>query len=361
MFLTASNLAHYLLARQLIDPFELMRGRFQVIEAGRRNRNFKIRLGEKKGVFVKQVKLADAAFIHGLQTERDCYHLAALSPEWAQTMPQLLDFDRSRSCLCLALLPNSQNLREYLNSTMRLPVAIAHALGTALAACHLAFRGRLHEVPDAFQSQRKIPWMLNFRTPPPDATKGSLAFLEFLEHQTTLFEMMNRLASQWQRDGMIHGDLKWDNCVVYPDEKGTLRLKLIDWELCDIGDSRWDVGGVLQEFASQALLVNRIDSYASAEEVFAKTCDLILIDQPSISVMWQSYFGALSVPVSKDFLLQCIEFAAARLVVSAYEWTCLEDGLHPQAKTLLLLAQAVKLNPQRAAEQLFGFSMGEEE
>lgn len=359
MFLTASNIVHYLLPRGVIDPIELIRGRFKVIEIGRRNRNFKILLGEKEeGVFVKQVKLANAAFIHGLQNESDCYHLAASCPEWVQTMPRFLDFDHRRSCLCLELQPKSQNLREYLNSRKPFPITLANSLGAAMAACHLAFRGRLNEVPDAFQTQRKIPWILNFRTPPTDATKGSLAFLEFLEYQTTLFELMTKLASQWRRDGMIHGDLKWDNCVVYDDEAGAPRLKLIDWELCDIGDSRWDVGGVLQAFPSQALLLNRIDFDASSEEVFAQTCALIAPDQPAISAMWESYVGACGIETlaSNNFLIECIEFAAARLVVSAYEWTCLEDGLHPQAKTLLLLAQAVQLNPQRAAKELFGLS-----
>lgn len=357
MFLTASNICHYLLARDVIDPIELLRGRFKVIEIGRRNRNFKILLSEKKqGVFVKQVKLANAGFIQGLQNESDCYRLAASCPDWAQTMPRLLDFDPRRSCLCLELQPKSKNLREHLHSVSQFPLTLAKALGFALAACHLAFRERLHEVPEVFQSQKKIPWMLNFRSPPPDATRGSLAFLDFLEHQTTLFELMSKLASQWQREGMIHGDLKWDNCVVYEDVSGSTCLKLIDWELCDIGDPRWDVGSILQAFPVHALLLNRIDLNASQDDVFTQTCNLISSDKAAISAVWKSYVCARGneVLASSNFLIECVEFAAARLAVSAYEWTCMEDGLHPQAKTLLLLAQAIQIDPQRAADKLFG-------
>ena len=38
MFLTASNMAHYLLARGTIPPAVVVDGDFMVIEAGRRNR-----------------------------------------------------------------------------------------------------------------------------------------------------------------------------------------------------------------------------------------------------------------------------------------------------------------------------------
>lgn len=43
---------------------------------------------------------------------------------------------------------------------------------------------------------------------------------------------------------LVHGDVRWENCLVQADP-GSVRL--IDWETAGMGDPAWDVAGVIQE------------------------------------------------------------------------------------------------------------------
>ena len=51
---------------------------------------------------------------------------------------------------------------------------------------------------------------------------------------------------EWQQDSLIHGDIKFTNCIVFPQSGGTLGFRIVDWELADWGDAAWDVGGVFR-------------------------------------------------------------------------------------------------------------------
>ena len=72
---------------------------------------------------------------------------------------------------------------------------------------------------------------------------------------------LDELRGEWRQDALIHGDMKWDNCVM-PRHDDPARaaegLKIVDWELADIGDGCWDVGAVFQAYLAHWILTMRI-------------------------------------------------------------------------------------------------------
>ena len=93
----------------------------------------------------------------------------------------------------------------------------------------------------------------------------------------------------------MHGDVKWDNCVVYPARPATaasLRLKIVDWELSDIGDPRWDVGALLQAYIAFWVFSMRISTDCRWRSLPNTAQYPIENMQPSIRAFWQAYVGA---------------------------------------------------------------------
>jgi hypothetical protein len=56
MHLTPANLAYFLMDRALLGADEIVAGRLSVVDASRRNRNFKVIRTGAPGLFVKQMR-----------------------------------------------------------------------------------------------------------------------------------------------------------------------------------------------------------------------------------------------------------------------------------------------------------------
>jgi Ser/Thr protein kinase RdoA (MazF antagonist) len=96
------------------------------------------------------------------------------------------------------------------------------------------------------------PWILSSLTPTPPApvqeNAGASQLAETLRARPALTDGLDRLRSEWRRDGLIHGDLRWDNAVVEPDPStGWERVILVDWEFIDVGDFGWDMAGAMAD------------------------------------------------------------------------------------------------------------------
>lgn len=55
-------------------------------------------------------------------------------------------------------------------------------------------------------------------------------------------EALDSLLSSWQFETLIHGDMRWENCLVRTDRD---TIHFVDWELANLGDGAWDVAGIL--------------------------------------------------------------------------------------------------------------------
>ncbi|MCH8617562.1 phosphotransferase [Undibacterium sp. TS12] len=363
MFLTPSNMAHYLLARGTLTPATVVNGDFMVVEAGRRNRNFKIIHRNGSGLFIKQIKDMEAMSISTMQREAACYRMALQEGYHglAQLMPRMIDHDADRHCLTIDLLPSGENLTEFHQRRHSFPVEIGKMLGVSLGTYHQTLRGKPLRAEDLANFPRTAPWILSFHQTSlmgGNTLSGGVQQLGAIIRQyPDLQNNLMRLARQWQYDSIIHGDMKWDNCVVYPDAEGKLNLRIIDWELVDYGDASWDIGAILQAYLTAWIFSMPLVQENSPEKYVSKAAYQLETMQPAIHAFWRSYTETAGIGKAQAnaYLLRCIEYGAARMVQTAFEILYYSNTMTAHAATLLQVSQNILLNPRQAATALYGF------
>ncbi|MBR7799561.1 phosphotransferase [Undibacterium fentianense] len=360
MFLTASNLVHYLLSRNLLDVESVVDGDFRVIEAGQRNRNFKVFFGHNQGYFIKQVKTLDTQSVATIQREIFCFELAEKYSDWSAYLPKIIESNPARHSLCLELFPAAENLTEYLDRTGNLSTRIAEKWGEALAFCHQAVD--LDSIRETIQMRlpNQVPWIFSFSEAPSGATAGAQKFIEQLHLRPDHFPRLQNLAHQWRVDCLIHGDMKWENCIVYLDSKQELQLKIIDWELLDVGDARWDIGGVLQSYLVY-LIKRQIQTSPNSLDPVTEILQQVSLIHSSASAFWRQYLNTSKREVTSQraYFAQCVEFAAGRLVLTAFEWSCQLNYLSPFSAVMLALSDRIFRDPKWAVREIFGVQEGE--
>lgn len=98
----------------------------------------------------------------------------------------------------------------------------------------------------------RLPWVMESLEEPPPAmiaeNAGARGLADAVRPDDALREGMARLRREWQRDAVIHGDVRFDNALVeHEPPSGRLRAVLVDWEHLDRGDPGWDVAGALAD------------------------------------------------------------------------------------------------------------------
>ena len=364
MFLTASNMAHYLLARGTIPPAVVVDGDFMVVEAGRRNRNYKIIRRDGSGLFVKQIKEIEPMAISTMQREAACYRMSQKSgyEALAGLMPSFVDHDASRHCLTISLLPGGENLTEFHARKKTFPAEIGRLLGAALGSYHQTLRGKTLQTEDLSSFPRMVPWILSFHQNSMQAgntLSGGVQQLGALIRQyPDLQQNLARLAQGWRYDSIIHGDMKWDNCVVYPGPGGEIAIRIIDWELVDYGDASWDTGAVLQAYLTSWIYSMPLYHDFNPTSFVDKAIYPLEGMYPSIHAFWRSYVQTAGIDKSQAYayLLRCIEYGAARMVQTVFESLYYSPVMTNHAATLLQVSQNILRNPRQAASALYGFS-----
>ena len=363
MFLTVSNLAHYLIGRGLLSAKTVVDGDFVAVEAGRRNRNYKVLVRSGTSLFLKQIKSQDAAAISTLQREAACYRMAQNTPSYqpmAQAMSRMVDHDAARHCLILEMLPAAENLTEYAARTNSFPVEIGKLLGRQLAACHGAVRERALYADELAVFPRLPPWILSYHnsaaTMPPDLSGGAIRVGHILRQYPDMCASLDRLRREWRYDSLIHGDMKWDNCLVYTDTSGARSLKIIDWELVDYGDACWDIGSVFQSYLTSWIFSMPLMQEHAPERLMAKAAFPLDAMAPSIGAFWRSYVESAAIPPwsASQRLIRSIEYGAARLVQTAYESLYMSHAMTNHGAALLQVAQNILRDPAGAADSLLG-------
>ncbi|MDD5057822.1 MAG: phosphotransferase [Sideroxydans sp.] len=367
MFLTASNLVHYLLARGLVGADTVVDGDFRVAEVGRRNRNYKVILKNGNGLFVKQIKNFDAMAISTLQREAACYRIArqnAAYSDLAASMTRLIDHDANRHCLIVELISGGENLNEYFVRSKNFPAEIGKMLGTSLGGIHQTLRGKPLQTEEMAAFPRLPPWILSYHNnnafPAGSLSGGTLKLAEIVRQYPDLHYNLDRLRQHWRYDSLIHGDMKWDNCMVYPAGDGGLQLKIIDWELLDYGDACWDVGGIFQAFLTSWIYSMPIGNETSPQRLIDNAGLQLEALHPAIRAFWRSYLETGGIPrqYAAHYLIRSIEYSAARLVQTAFESLFVSPVMTGHAATLLQVSLNILRNPHEAALALYG--LGEE-
>ena len=359
MFLTATNLVHYLIERGTVDMNSVMNGQFVVMEAGRRNRNFKVLQSAGKGLFIKQVKVVDSVENTTLRREANCYRLAQNYAAWSELMPRFVDHDSIRQCLTVGLLDDAENLSEHHWRLQQFPTSVGELLGSALGRFHQATSELLNDSGATHFFPRRIPWIFAFHRDNNRVSGAVIELGELVRQHAELHESMDRLRETWHFNSVIHGDAKWDNFVVYKGHDELTHMKIVDWELIDFGDCAWDVGGTLHSYLAHWIAAMPFAETTQTEQLISKTHSSLIQMQSAMSAYWCSYLDAskLSHAMHQDFLIRCLEYAAARLLQTAFEYSYYAAQISAHALMLVHISREILKNHSLAARELFGIEM----
>ena len=371
MILTPANLVHYLMARGLVTPESVVDGDFQVVDMSRRNHNLQVMRKHSPGLFVKQVQEWDATSAETLRREATCYWLAGSDPDFAALaamMPRYHLYDATRQVLVLELLADAESLGEHHRRVGRFPLEIAERLGTLLGTYHRDVGGRRRELPEDGVFPRAVPWVLSVHFHNPShfgpVSAGVQQLLGIVGRYPEFHRALDELRGEWRVDALVHGDMKWENCVVPRTDdpaEAAAGLKIVDWELADIGDGCWDVGAIFQAYLTYWILSMRIPAEQVRPERLQQLADFPLEQmQPAIAAFWEAYArtrGA-SGAEAETLLLRAMRYGAARMIQTAWEYLTYSPQLTANALCMLQVSINVLTRPHDAVEHLLGIAPG---
>ena len=344
----------------LVPAADIVEGNFAVMETGRRNRNFKVLRESAPGLFVKQAKSLEAQATATLWREAAFASRVQTDPAYgglAQLMPQLIRYDPSRHAIVSNLIDGAESAGEYQGRKREFPGEIATALGRALA--HIQrFGPALAGDPHLRTAlPRQVPWVMTL-------DRSGIAFLGStaplgpqlvaeLQQMPDFLALLAALRREWHQDTLMHGDMKWDNCLVRGGA-GTLEMMIIDWELVDIGDAAWDVASIFKEYVVTALFALIA---ASQNPAAPPDPDWLASVRPAARQFWKSYAAALSLSPeqSRPLLDRAIRFTAPRLVISVLEYLSILPNDTTTMKAMLQVAVQLLTAQQLMTANLLGY------
>jgi Phosphotransferase enzyme family len=365
LLLTAGNLTHYLIERGYITHDSIIQGDYLVLDYQRRNRNFKVIRRGGPSYFVKQVLKAEAEPISTMQREAGFYWLAQTQAPLAalrRIAPEFIGYDRTRHVLVVELLAGAETLSDYYRRLEHLPESVAAEAGRLLATYHAEAGAWILESPYRPVFAQVIPWILSLHRIPPEAypvlSEGNGRLLEIVKADPEFPQTLDAVRAEWRVNSLMHGDMKWENLVVLPagGARPEFALKLVDWEMADLGDACWDVGAFLQNFLLFWALALPLGDYRDAAQAVEGALFPLDRMHGPIRAFWRAYRDAREFGDSEagEFLMRSVRFGAARMVQSAFECLYFARDMSAQAICLLQLSLNILKNPEAARENLLG-------
>lgn len=171
-----------------------------------------------------------------------------LGPKGARLAPRVLAVEDG--IIVSEWLDGHETLHALLERSEAGEAQRADHWGTALALLHGASRPTL---PPAMSAIPR-PWEMT----PQIMTSLPAAGLEIVARLQTIAgipEALDELAATAPSAVFVHGDAKLDNAMWGP--RGELRL--VDWELGGLGDSRWDLGSALGDYLARWIASAQIE------------------------------------------------------------------------------------------------------
>lgn len=250
MQLDQHHLIHYLTGRGLISPERVLSGDLRIVAQSGRHSGFRIESRSAPGIFVKQSRADDPAAAAFLRREAWFYRQVAEDASFASLrgrVPAFCAFDAAASVLAIELVPGAVTLSQIHARTRSAEARWAGLLGQSLGSWHQAPPLPAGDVRFADIFPGELPFVLQLhRGPWPRVAAAALPVLAALRQESRLVAALEGLAAGYRPEGLIHGDMKFDNCLIFGEETPEPRLKFIDWEIADRGDTAWDVAGVVQ-------------------------------------------------------------------------------------------------------------------
>jgi thiamine kinase-like enzyme len=362
--LNKNDLVHYLIERGLLDRRAVVDGDVMVVEGARRHHNYSVIRRHGTGLFVKQMQPDQAMSAQTLQKEAACYVMMESDPAVAEIhalMPRFRAYDPDRHILVMDLIGGGENLSELHRRLNAFPIDVAASVGALLARYHEVSSRELLPRANTAIYQGQPPWILSFHLMPHGAAHTLSAangqFMSILQSYPDFGQALDRIRTNWRRNVLVHGDMKFDNVVIRAAQTAEQTLHVVDWELADVGDSAWDVASILQAYLTWWISTLQRVPGSGAGDGAQYPLESI---QPAIVAFWEAYVSArrLSARDADAELERAVSYAGARMLQTVYEAMAWAPSMTQHAVWQVQACMNILKAPRAAATDLLGFPAG---
>jgi thiamine kinase-like enzyme len=366
-----AEIISYLLSQKLIGEDRIIEDDLIILDASRRNSNFNVISQHGPCYFLKQDirerDKADSRFAT-VAYEAKVYQLFEHvfgDGEFNVHLPRYHTFDPKERLLIVESIVGSIDLAEYYFRHRQFPSLIARELGKALARLHRIFETEREKTEGLQSIPVAPPWVLFL--PEPDnwiylnSSSANIEFVKIVQRFGELKSLFDEIRLQWKTDTFVHGDLKWNNCLVVPGPASHLksRIRIVDWELACMGDACWDLGSILSEYLNFWLSSVPISGDTPPDQFLDFARFPLRKMHSSILSFWNAYVQHREIKPDKEeeWLLRATRYAGVRLVQTAFEQ--LQDAADITSKAICLLQLCLNIltRPTEASVQLLGLPL----
>jgi Phosphotransferase enzyme family len=320
-----------------------------------RNESYLVQLPSGDGYFFKSASsIRQSASI---RHEAGVYEALIDMTGSTALIPDLVHFDQDRSLLVLRAIQDLGPLDPLALSTRRAIAGRAGQFGRALAHFHsLPVKGNLPVAP--------LPSAYSIILPPlymrPMMSPANLELARLIQNDVLLSKHIVRASETWSPTTVMHGDLKWANCLRADSTGRHLdgQIKLVDLESSGRGDPTWDVGCVIAAYL-RSWIISISSVLPAAEKRGGVRVPLSLGDlQLALQSFWRAYVRSYSpgANTSAASLDRAVHQAVCRLVWSVFEISTGRDRLSERALVTLQLAHNLVARPEEGLRNLLGLS-----
>jgi aminoglycoside phosphotransferase (APT) family kinase protein len=357
------NLVRYLVGEGLIAREAVVDGGLSLAMSRSRNRYVLVKQRSGPCYFVKQAMETEALTAETVAREAEVYR-GAYGDERLASLRALLPafhlYDAAQAILITELVKDAETIAACHLRLGTCPPDLARRLGGAIAAYHQI---RFEEgQPQASLFPQEPPWILKLHV------EGDVSMLRRSRAASDLVDMLlaapglgaqlAALRGSWRRDTLVHTDMRWENCLLAPraDPIEARRLTIVDWELADIGDAAWDVGGMLQAYLGFWIGSMPADPGLPSEALAAAATRPLEALRPAIRAFWAGYIAASEAygGESGPFLERCAAMMGARMLVTGFEMSAWSDTIPAHALIIVQTALNILQSPGGAIRDLLG-------
>jgi len=358
MRLTNKNITSYLVDRGFLGTSNLMSGDFTLLQAPSRNCIFKILLDKESGLFVKQLNTIDKPNIYLMQKEATIHYLIhnyKLYDDLREHIPEYFGYDINNHVMVTRNYTNAKNLLDFYYETGKLETNDAIAIAKIMNAFHKDVSLDLPNNSSLQFLAKDVPWILKAN----DHIYAGQPVLQLIQNDLCLSEALRKLNREWGGNSLIHGDIKLTNFIkIYGKKEKS--VKLIDWEIGDIGNPLWDVAGFFQGYLSIWSFHYHAKQSKNDNEVNGNYFWSLENCQKIFRAFWKEYIKdkRWDKQKQKETLIEIVKFTAARLLQTAKEANSnINQQVDQDSTNLINLARNIFQYPEKSVPDLLGIKL----
>jgi Phosphotransferase enzyme family len=311
----------------------------------------------RAGLFVKQG--LGRAGRRGVAHEHAAYRELHGAPDGvSRFIPALVDYDSERGILVLELAGRGRNLHQRRRTARGFSPRLGRVLGEALGCLH----DRPPPAPDLSDEARTAapPWVLRAHRPRPAAFRevspGDVEVIKLLQQSRHIREGLDGLAAGWRPHVFVHGDFRWENCVVSNVRSARPVTRLVDFERASGGEPALDLGAAFAEYVRCWLSSMPADPALGAAQLGDDAKRPLEEMRPEVAGLWRGYAERrrLDDAERQAVLARSVGFAAVRLIGAAFEQTEEAEHLSTEGGRALQVAENLFSWPWEASARLIG-------